>query len=331
MPVDALREGAISMKTVNSFLYVVSIGLLLTVGVSSCRRNRAASAKPIEVTTSQAADNASGVADETIQNEANDLTVTIDATDVKKYDLPFREEIRRRYALKPRSNFRVFGLNGPVRVESTDEDTAEVLIVRSANRREDLQYNRIVIRHEDTKLRIYREDDHKSFFSAFKKVPEGRQRVIVRLPKRIDFIGRGINGEIDLGEIEGSLDISGVNGRLTVARQVGPVEVSGQNGEIDITFGKYTGSPIDMNGINGAITLRFEGEVNANLSARGNNGKVTSDLEGFEKRGDDESDGRYEARIGVGGSEIEFSGINGNIRLLKATGGVTGNGASRKQ
>ena len=217
MPDDALREGAISMKTVNSFLYVVSIGLLLTVGVSSCRRNRAASAKPIEVTTSQAADNASGIADETIRNEANDLTVTIDATDVKKYDLPFREEIRRRYALKPRSNFRVFGLNGPVRVETTDEDTAEVLIVRSANRREDLQYNRILIMHEDTKLRIYREDDQKSFFSAFKKVPEGRQRVIVRLPKRIDFIG-GIRGTDELVKLVDS-------GKAAVAFSMYPTTV----------------------------------------------------------------------------------------------------------
>lgn len=305
------------MKTAKSLLIMLSIGLLFVAGGIACRRNGSASAKPNEVVSERPGVATDG-AGETVQNEANDLTVKLDATDAKKYDLPYREEIRRRYTLKPQSTFRVYAINGPVRVESTDGDTAEVVIVRSAQRKEDLRYNQIVIRHEDTKLRVYREDDHKSFFSAFKKVPEGRQRVIVRLPRRIDFIGRGINGGLDLDEIEGRLDVSGVNGHLRVASQSGPVEVGGQNGQIDITIRKYTGSPIDMSGINGEITLRFEGEVNATVSAHGNNGKVSSDLPGFEKREGDEGGGNYEARIGVGGSEIEFSGINGNIRLLKA-------------
>ncbi|MFM8395615.1 MAG: hypothetical protein ACKOB4_17000, partial [Acidobacteriota bacterium] len=178
-------------------------------------------------------------------------------------------------------------------------------------------YNRIVIKHEENRLRVYREGDEKSLFSAFKKMPEGRQRVLVRLPKRIDFIGRGVNGGLDLDQIEGSLDVSGVNGHLRVASQTGPVEVSGQNGAIDITMGRYTGSPIEMNGINGEITLRFVGEVNATLIARGNNGEVTSDLPGFKPRDGEENHSNFEARLGTGGAEMEFHGINGNIRLLK--------------
>ncbi|MFZ4984060.1 MAG: DUF4097 family beta strand repeat-containing protein [Blastocatellia bacterium] len=303
------------MKTVKSLLIVAGGTFLLVGGLTGCRRSGTSAAKLEEKPA--AAVSATG---ETIQSEGNDATVRIEAPDTEGYDLPFREEIRRKYVLKPQSTFRVYAINGPVRVESVDGDTAELVVIRSANRKEDLQYNRIAIKHEpeESRLRVYREDDHKTIFSAFKKVPEGRQRVMVRLPRKIDFIGRGVNGGIDLEAVEGSLDVSGVNGRLRVASQTGPVEVNGQNGEIDITFARFTGSPIEMNGINGEITLRFADEVNATVVARGNNGKVTSDLPGFQPQEDEDDRGLYRARIGLGGAEIELHGINGDIRLLKA-------------
>ena len=316
-------------KIGKNLTFLVFCGLVVVSGLVACRRRDRAVADAGSVNGSATTARTTPVAvvgGEVIQNPENDPTVGIDATDTTGYDLPFREEIRRKYVLKPQSTFRVFRINGSVRVESIDGDTAEVLVVRSATRREDLEYNQVAIRHEDTRLRIYREDDHKSFFSAFKKMPEGRQRVVVRLPRRIDFIGRGVNGGIDIDQIEGSLDVSGVNGHLRVAGQTGPVEVTGQNGEVDITISRYTGSPIEMNGINGEITLRFAGEVNATVVGWGNNGEVTSDLPDFKPREDEERQGRYEARIGTGGAEVEFHGNNGNIRLLKTGASTMGRG-----
>ncbi|NDD62647.1 MAG: hypothetical protein EBZ36_01500 [Acidobacteria bacterium] len=301
------------VKTWKSLIVLVAGALLLAGAFAACRRGGSAT-RADSGPSATVVDSGS----ETIPNAENDATVKIEAPDKDGYDLAYREEIRRKYTLKPQSTFRVFGINGPVRVESVDGDVAELLIVRSARSKNDLQYNRIVVSHEDDRLRVYREDDHKSFFSAFKKMPEGRQRVVVRLPRRIDFIGRGVNGGIDLEQIEGSLDVSGVNGYLRVAGQTGPVEVRGQNGEIDITMNSYTGSPIEMSGINGEITLRFVGKVNATVVGRGNNGEVTSDLPDFKPHEEEERHGRFEARIGTGGAEMEFHGINGNIRLLRA-------------
>lgn len=303
------------MKTIKSLLIVAGLALLLAGGLAGCRRSESAAARSEGAVTAAAIGTS-----ETIQSEGNDATVTIQAPDTENYDLPFREEIRRKFELKPQSTFRVYAINGPVRVESVEGNTAELLVIRSANRQEDLQYNKIAIRNEpeESRLRVYREDDHKTIFSAFKKVPEGRQRVVVRLPRKSDFIGRGVNGGIDLETIEGSLDVSGVNGHLRVTSQTGPVEVSGQNGKIDIGFSHFTGSPIEMSGINGEITLRFAGEVNATVIGNGNNGKVSSDLPGFRVKSDEKGPGHYEAEIGVGGAEVKFHGINGEIRLLRA-------------
>lgn len=309
------------MRTVKSLVLLAAGGLVVMGGLTACRRSDSAAASPAAPRPASPALEVVDSRGVMIMNGDNDATVKIEAPDRDGYDLPIREEIRRRYVLAPQSTFRVFGINGPVQLESTDGDVAEVLVVRSAHRREDLEYNRIVIAHEENRLRVYREGDEKSLFSAFKKMPEGRQRVVVRLPKRIDLIVRGINGGVDLEQFEGSLDVSGVNGHLRAAGQTGPVEVNGQNGEIDITIGRYTGSPIDMSGINGGITLRFAGEVNATVIARGSNGEVTSDLPGFKPREEEDRHGSYEARIGTGGAEIEFHGINGNIRLLRAASG----------
>ncbi len=314
-PMETVKEGDRFMKTIKSLLLVAGVALLLAGGLAGCRRSESAAARSEGAVTAAAAGPA-----ETIQSEGNDATVTIQVPDTEGYDLPVREEIRRKFVLKPQSTFRVYAINGPVRVESVDGDTAELVVIRSANRKEDLQYNRIAIRHEpeESRLRVYREDDHKTIFSAFKKMPEGRQRVVVRLPKKIDFIGRGVNGGIDLETVEGSLDVRGVNGHLRVASQTGPVKVNGQNGQIDITFARFTGSPIEMNGINGKITLRFADEVDATVVAHGNNGEVSSDLPGFQMKSDEAGPGDYKAQIGAGGAEIELHGINGDIHLLKA-------------
>src|SRR5262249_43641402 len=116
-------------------------------------------------------------------------------------DFAEREEIRRSYALKPGADVIVSGVNGRVDVETADIDHAEVLIVRSAKKREDLQFHKIKIVHDPSELRIGLEGDRRSLFSAFGSIPEGRQRVILALPRKVAFITYGVNGDVAVGEI----------------------------------------------------------------------------------------------------------------------------------
>lgn len=250
--------------------------------------------------------------------EANDPSVTISAVDPDSYDYAEKEEIRRKYALKPGTLVKIYGINGPVTVETAETDTAEILIIRSAHKREDLQYRQISIEQTPEHLEIGREGDRRSVFSAFSTIPEGRQRAILKLPRQVDFEANGISENLTVGELKGRLKIRGVSGKVLVKRVIGETTLSGLNGEADVTFGPMVGYPIDVFGVNGEVVLRFEGEVNANLLARGNNGEIESDLPGFEKKEDEERPGRIETRIGQGGAEIEIRGVNGNVKLLKA-------------
>ncbi|HEY6403151.1 MAG TPA: hypothetical protein VI479_17155, partial [Blastocatellia bacterium] len=122
-------------------------------------------------------------------------------------DFAEHEEIRRSYTLKPDADVIVSGLNGRVNVETADTDHAEVLIVRSAKTREDLQYRKIKIDHDPSELHIYIEKDRRSFFSAFGPRPESRQRVILKLPRKVNFETHSVNGDVAIGEIEGGVDV----------------------------------------------------------------------------------------------------------------------------
>jgi len=234
-------------------------------------------------------------------------------------DFTEREEIRRSYTIKPGADVIVSGINGRVDVETAETDHAEVLVVRSAKKREDLQFRKIRILHDPGELRIGLEGDRQSVWSAFGSIPEGRQRVILKLPRKVAFITNGVNGDVTVGEIEGGVDARGVNGKINIEQATGGATFRGVNGRIDATIAKLsTGSGIDLNNVNGNTILRFVGEVNADIDARGHNGRVESDLPNLQESRDEKRHGRYSARLGTGGPRISIRGVNGNVSLTKA-------------
>ena len=273
-------------------------------------------------------------------------------------DLAEREEIRRSYTIKPGADIIVSGINGRVDVETAETDHAEVLIVRSAKTREDLQFRKIKIEHDPSELQIRIEDDRRSFFSAFGSIPEGRQRVILKLPRKIAFTTNGVNGDVAVGEIEGGVAVRGLNGKINIAQATGGATFRGVTGKIDATIAWLStsiaidakgvkpvtgggtdtkgvkppisgepdmkrvtlqkGAEIDINGVNGDTTLRFIGEVNADVEARGHTGKVESDLPNLQENKDEKRYGHYNARIGTGGPRIRIRGVIGDVFLMKA-------------
>lgn len=246
--------------------------------------------------------------------EANSI---VDPGD-RDVDFAEREEIRRSYTLKPGARVRISNINGKVDVEATDINHAEVLIIRSARKRDDLQFRQLNIEHEPNLLNIRVENDRKSLFSALGGLPEGRQRVILRLPRKVELAVHGTNGNITVGELDGSIEINGVNGEVKVARVAGGTELHGINGNIAVTIAKLSTRGVEASGVNGNIELRFADEVNAEIDMGGINGNITPDLPGFVAQGEHKR-GRLEGRVGSGGPHIEVHGVNGNVSLLKAT------------
>jgi hypothetical protein len=225
-----------------------------------------------------------------------------------------RQEIRQNYELSPGARVELAGLNGPVKIETSDTKTAEVYIERTGSTQEALDRRKINIEANANSLRIYTEKD--GFFS---RLFNGRasERVTLKLPRQISLIAKGVNGSFVSGDIEGAVEVSGVNGRVSIANATGRAIFKGVNGSIVVGLKKIDVEGVTLSGINGNIELQLASDLNADFDARGMNGRVISDIPNvsIDKEG---KRGSYSARIGSGGTGITAKGINGNIRLTRA-------------
>ncbi len=305
-------------KSILGMTAVLCFGLLLMAG--GCARRNRTEVKAVTTT----ADKSGGAEAGTQATPGEQAALSFEAKDEEGIDLAEKEEIRRKYTLKPGALVNVHNINGGLKIETADASAAEVLVVRSAKTREELtQYRQVMIEQEENSLTIRVESDRKSIFSAFGKIPEGHQRVVLKLPRKVDLDVQGVGGAVAIGEIQGRVELRNINGQLKAGRIAGETQISGVNGGVDVSFAPLTGKRIELNGINGNMDLRFEGEVNADLTTWGLNGQVNSDLPGLENKDDEGSRGRAKARIGAGGTQIRIGGANGNLNLLKAEKAAT--------
>lgn len=299
------------MKTKSLIALIAVVCFGLTLAAAGCNKHRRGAENK------NSAETASSPESTAASTTAVELSISAPPDD--KVDLAEKEEVRRKFQLKPGSLVNLRNINGKVTVETAATDTAEILIVRSAKTREDLkQYRQVKIEQEENRLVIFIENDRKSLFSSLGSIPEGRQRVILKLPRTIDFESSSINGDLILGETQGRVELRRISGELKATRLSGATDIDGVNGNVDVSFAPLKGNSIEVNGVNGNIDLHFEGEVNADLTTWGINGQVNADLPGVENRDEESGRGRMKARIGAGGTQIRINGINGNLNLLKA-------------
>jgi len=79
-----------------------------------------------------------------------------------------RQEIRQSYELAPGARVEISGLNGAVKIETSDTKTAEVYIERTAATQEALDRRKVTIEADANSLRIRGEkSEDAGFFSRF--------------------------------------------------------------------------------------------------------------------------------------------------------------------
>lgn len=222
-----------------------------------------------------------------------------------------REEIRKSYDLSPGARVEISGINGAVKIETSDSKTADVYIERTGDSQEALNRRKIVIDNSPSGLTIRGEKGDGSFLARmFGSSPS--ERVTLRLPRQVSLVTKGVNGSVVVGEIEGTVEVQGINGKVQIGEASGSAEFKGINGNVSVGLKKLDKS-FEISGINGNIELRLGEGVNAKLETHGMNGNVTSNMPNVVV--DKSKHGSYSALIGRGGTSISAHGINGNIRL----------------
>jgi DUF4097 and DUF4098 domain-containing protein YvlB len=225
-----------------------------------------------------------------------------------------REEIRQSYELSPGARVELTGLNGAVKIETSDSNTAEVYVERTASTQEALNRRKVTIEADANSLRIRGEKTDGSFFASFLG-SSAAEKVTLKLPRQISLFAKGVNGAFVTSEIDGPVEVAGINGRVQIGSAAGRATFKGINGSMVVGLKKLDQDGVSLSGINGNIELQLASDVNADFDARGMNGRVISDLPNVEI--DKTKRGSYWARIGTGGTGITAKGINGNIRFTR--------------
>jgi len=223
--------------------------------------------------------------------------------------------INESYELAEGAQVDVHGINGPVTVEAVDGNTAEVSITSTAGSMSDLDANQIIVEHTESNLVVRGKGGNSwGFWKWLRGGGEARHNVVLRLPRRVEFLLRGTNGRVTIGEMDGSVQVSGVNGHVEIGGARGFAEVSGVNGGVTMTVTELDEKGLKVNGINGGVELRLGRGVNADLNINGVNGQMTVEAPNVEVQ--EQKRNRLRARIGTGGTGIKVNGINGGVRLV---------------
>jgi len=302
------------MKQRSIITFFATVGIAVILVSAGCRHRRG----PGDRMASGGENGREEVAPSDATADGKEYKFTLVDKGDQEIDFAQHEEIRRAYHLLPNSPVNINEIDGQVDIETANTETAEVLIIRSAKKSEDLQFHRIRIKHDEGRLNIYvRNDRGRSIFSSVGSIPEGHQRVILRLPSKIHLSVSRINGQVNIGAIDGKVRMDGINGQVKVARASNEFRIDGISGNIEATIARLTGGRIELNGINGNTKLHFMGDVNADVRVAGINGQVEANLPNVTVLKSD-GFGSYQSRIGTGGAPISANGINGNIYLSRA-------------
>ena len=227
-----------------------------------------------------------------------------------------REEIRKSFELQPGARIEVTGINGRVDIQTSDTQTAEVYVLRTAKTQDGLRRREVTIEQTSTGIIVKAKQVGHGFWEHIFG-SRAKEDVTIKAPRQIALALRGINGRVTGGDIDGTLEAKGINGHVDLGQATESAEISGINGNISLALNKLGTRGARLSGVNGGIELKLGNDLNADLTAKGMNGNLRSEIDGV-KVNKGEFGSNYTARIGGGGAPITMSGINGNVRLTRA-------------
>jgi hypothetical protein len=217
----------------------------------------------------------------------------------------FKDETNQSYNLSAGARVEVSGINGRVEI-SPGSGAAQVHIIRTAPTEEDLTHHRIIVQNSGNSLIVRGENENHSHARV-------RHHIILTVPAGVQLIVSGVNGPVDVGDIDGPVDLHGINGRVNIGRAVEHSNIDGINGAITISLSTLSEQGMHVSGVNGRINIGLADGINADLEVSSINGSVVSDLPMTVQGKWGPRD--FRAKLGSGGAPISISGVNGQIKI----------------
>ena len=138
------------------------------------------------------------------------------------------DEIRQTFKLTPGTRVEISSIRGPVEIETSNSDTAEILITRTAENPADLQRDKITIDNKSGRLIIKGEVER----TPGSKSPNVNHHAKLKLPRNINLATSSVSGSVQLGDLNGQLEVSSVSGSVKAGSVDGIVQVNSVSGSV---------------------------------------------------------------------------------------------------
>lgn len=191
------------------------------------------------------------------------------------------DEIHKTFKLAPGTRVEISSIKGQVDIETSNDDTADILITRTAESADALKQDKIVVENSADRLIVRGEVSP----SAQSKMPKVSHHAKLKLPRNINLIANSIGGPVQLGDLDGQLEANSVSGALKAGVVGGMVQMSSVSGGVtlskvaqkaafksisgDLNIGEVDG-PLDITGVSGTVTLDRVAQPAAIKSISGN-------------------------------------------------------------
>jgi hypothetical protein len=233
------------------------------------------------------------------------------SADTTAQDEP-RDENRRTFQLASGARVEVLNISGTVDIETTEAGPAEVQIIRSARRAEDLKYHQVTIEQTATGLVVRGHEDRE----AYRGGRQVQQQVKLKLPRDVSLTLRGVGGHVTVGEVDGDVQVERIGGGLELGLVGGKFEAANLGGHLRAGLRGLEKDGIRISQVGGHVELHFRRELNADLEVSRMSGRLHADVPNVTML-TPESAVLTRARVGAGGAALSISKVGGNVRLTQ--------------
>jgi hypothetical protein len=154
----------------------------------------------------------------------------------------------------------------------------------------------------------------------------------LRVPKHVMVKACTVNGgRLSVSDTDGDFEVRNVNGGVELLNLGGSGRAETVNGSLSASFAASPQKPSAFKTVNGSISVELPSDINADLKLKTVNGGLYTDFDvaslpsaaqiparprrngGFVYR----SNRAASVRVGRGGPELAFDGVNGDVRVLR--------------
>lgn len=218
------------------------------------------------------------------------------------------------------------GVNGSVQAVASSGTEIEVEVTKSARRSDPDEVKLEVIEHAGgvTICAVYPTPENAREPNNCQAGSRGRSNTqnndvkvdfVVKVPRGTRFIGRTVNGGVNISGMTADTKGHTVNGSVRIST-TGLAEASTVNGSIEVSMGRADWTDIlEFETVNGGIIIELPATVDSEVHASTVNGDIDTDFP-LTVRGRF-GPKRMTGTIGRGGRELALATVNGNIEIRR--------------